>query len=89
MEFETVDYTDEMVIVEKKNNGNKEQTKKERGKKGTTAIEAHYSQLQCHIYIFICKLYIYIYALYIYIKYNTSIIYTATACFPSVALESL
>lgn len=27
--------------------------------------------------------------IYIYIKYNTSIIYTATACFPSVALESL
>lgn len=69
MEFETVDYTDEMVIV--KNNG-----------KGTTAnrkLTTH--SYIMYIYIFIGK-YIYIY-IYVY-KYNTIILHGNSdhfACF--------
>lgn len=68
MEFETVDYTDEMVIV--KNNENEIN----KGKKERQQIEAHYSQLQCHIYIYIfIGKYIYIY------KYNTIILHGNSA----------
>lgn len=88
MEFETVDYTDEMVIVEKKNNGNKNKQKGAKKERRQLKLTTH-SYNVIYIYLYVNYIYIYTY-IYIYIKYNTSVVFTRQLrAFPSVALESL